>query len=85
VIYSTQGVKAGDKFRGALVADHADHIAPEKRNMIEAELTLDGDTDAGALSFKKPVGDWPVGDYHVEIYINDKLVATAKFTITPAN
>lgn len=84
VIYKTKGVKAGDKFRAVLVSDHANQIASENGKIIEANVILDGDTEAGALSFSKPTNDWPVGDYHVEIYINGSLAATARFNIQSA-
>ncbi len=81
IIFETKGAKAGDKFRGVLIADHAGHIAPENSKVTEGKITLSGDTSDGGLSFTRPEGGWPVGQYHVEIYINDKLATTAKFTV----
>ena len=42
---------------------------------------MDGDTDDGDLSLRKPTKGWPVGKYRFEIYVNDKLVTTTRFTI----
>jgi len=81
VVFETHGAKAGDKFRGALIADHAGHIAPENSKITEGKSTLTGDTSDGGLGFSRPEGGWPVGQYHVEIYINDQLKTTVKFTV----
>lgn len=81
VIFETKGAKRGDKFRGVLIADHAGHIAPANSKITEGKATLDGDTKAGGLSFSRPINDWPIGDYHVDIYINDRLAFTVKFEV----
>ena len=81
VIFETKGVKAGDKFRGVLIADQAGHIAPENSKITEGKMTLDGDTSDGDMSFTKPTNDWPAGQYHVDIYINGQLMTTVKFTV----
>ena len=39
------------------------------------------DTDGGVFSLSKPTKGWPVGKYRVEIYVNDKLADTVKFTV----
>jgi hypothetical protein len=84
VIFETKGVKAGDKFRGVLIADQAGHIASENSKITEGKMTLDGDTSDGDISFTKPTNDWPAGQYHVEIYINGQLMTTVKFTVEAA-
>lgn len=78
VLFKTHGVKHGDRFRGVLVADHGGHIAPEN-SKTEGTSILDGDTSDGGLSFTMPIGGWPAGNYHVEIYINNQLSATVRF------
>jgi outer membrane usher protein FimD/PapC len=45
---------------------------------------MKGDTDAGDFNFSKPTKGWPVGKYRVEVYVNDELAATTKFTIKAA-
>ena len=84
VMFKTKGAKAGDKFRGVLFADRAGHIAPENSKIIEGKLTLDGDTSDGGVSFSKPIDGWPIGEYHVEIYINDQLATKANFKVEAA-
>ena len=80
VLFKTHGVQAGDKFRGVLIADHAGRIAPNSK-VSEATSTLDGDTIDGGISFTKPANGWPPGDYHVDIYINNRLATTTKFKV----
>lgn len=80
VLFKTHGVTAGDKFRAALIADHAGKIAPNSK-VTEASSTLDGDTIDGGISFTRPQNGWPPGDYHVDIYINNRLVTTTKFKV----
>jgi outer membrane usher protein FimD/PapC len=45
---------------------------------------LQEDTNDGDFNFSKPTKGWPVGKYRVEIYVNDDLATTAKFTVKAA-
>ena len=83
-IFKTEGAKAGDKIRGVLIAEDVGDVAPANTKVLETILDMEGDTDAGDFSFSKPTNGWPVGKYRVEIYVNDKLATTAKFTIKAA-
>lgn len=78
ILFKTHGVTRGDKFRGVLIADHAGRIAPNTK-VTEATTTLSGDTIDGDVSFSRPTNGWPPGDYHVEIYINDRPATTVRF------
>jgi hypothetical protein len=83
-IFKTKGAKSGDKARGVLIADDVGDAAPANTKVVDAVITLDGDTDDGDFNFSKPTNGWPVGKYHVEIYVNDELATTAKFTVKAA-
>ena len=83
-IFKTEGAKAGDKIRGVLIAEDVGDVAPANTKVLETILDMEGDTDAGDFSFSKPTNGWPVGKYRVEIYLNDELATTAKFTIKVA-
>jgi hypothetical protein len=83
-IFKTKGVKSGDKAHGVLIADDVGDAAPANTKVVETSVTLDGDTDDGDFKFSKPTNGWPVGKYHVEIFVNDELAATAKFTVKSA-
>ena len=83
-IFKTKGAKAGDKIRGVLIAEDVGDVAPANTKVLETILDIEGDTEAGDFNFDKPTNGWPVGKYRVEIYVNDKLATTAKFTIKAA-
>ena len=59
---------------------------PESANtkIDETTVTADEENFHGAFSLSKPDKGWPVGKYKVEIYDEDELVTTVKFTITAA-
>jgi hypothetical protein len=80
-VFKTKGAQNGDKLRGVWIAEDVGSAAPANSKIDEKTLTMDGDTDDGDLSLSKPTKGWPVGKYRLEIYVNDKLVTTTRFTI----
>jgi len=82
-MFKTKGAKDGDKIRGVWFADDVGDAAPKGSKIDEKTLTAEGDTDDGMFSLSKADG-WPVGKYRVDVYVNDELVTTAKFTIEAA-
>jgi hypothetical protein len=80
-ILKTKGAQQGDKIRGVWIAEDVGGAAPANSKIDEKALTMDGDTDDGDFSLSKPTKGWPLGKYRLEIYLNDKLVTTTKFTI----
>jgi len=80
-LFKTKGAQNGDKVRGVWIADDVGDAAPANTKIDEATLTLEGDTDNGDFSCSKPTKGWPPGKYHLDIYANDKLATTLKFTI----
>ena len=83
-IFKTKGAKSGDKVHGVLIADDVGDVAPANTKVLDTTVTLDGDTDDGDFKFSKPTNGWPVGKYHVEIFVNNELATTAKFTVKAA-
>jgi hypothetical protein len=80
-MFKTKGAQNGDKLRRVWIAEDVGSAAPANSKIDEKTLTMDGDTDDGDLSLSKPTKGWPVGKYRLEIYVNDKLVTTTRFTI----
>ena len=80
-MFKTKGAQSGDKLRGVWIAEDVGSAAPADSKIDEKTVTMDGDTDDGDLSLSKPTTGWPVGKYRLEIYVNDKLVTTTRFTI----
>jgi hypothetical protein len=83
-LFKTKGATNGDKARGVLFADDVGDAAPANTKVFETSLTLEGDTEDGGFNFSKPTTGWPVGKYHVEIYVNDELATKVQFTIRAA-
>ena len=83
-MFETKGAKSGDKARGVLIADDVGDAAPAKTKVLDTAITLEGDTTDGDFNFSKPTNGWPVGKYHIEVYVNDELATTAKFTVKAA-
>lgn len=84
VLFKTTGAQKGDKIRGVWIADDTGGAAPANTKIDEATLNLEGDTDKGEFSCSKPTKGWPAGKYHVDVYANDKLATTMKFTMESA-
>jgi hypothetical protein len=80
-IFKTKGISSGDKVRGVLIAEDVGDVAPANTKVLEKTLTLEEDTSDGDFNFSKPDKGWPTGKYRVEIYVNDELETTAKFTV----
>jgi hypothetical protein len=80
-IFKTKGITSGDKVRGVLIADDVGDAAPAKTKVLEKTLTLEEDTSDGDFNFSKPDKGWPAGKYHIDIYVNDELATSAKFTV----
>ena len=83
-VFKTKGVSDGDKIRGVWIADDVGAAAPKGTKIDEKALTAEGDTEDGVFSLSKPNNGWPVGKYHLEIYVNDQLITKLKFTISAA-
>lgn len=84
VIFKTEGVTNGDKIRGVWIADDVGAAAPAGTKIDEKTLTMDGDTDDGVFSLSKPTKGWPLGKYHLEIFVNDQLATKLDFAIKAA-
>ena len=82
--FKTKGAKDGDKIRGVWIADDVGDAAPKGAKIDEKTLNAEGDTEDGEFSLSKPTNGWPIGKYHVEIYVNDELVTKLNFTIKAA-
>ncbi|KAB2645135.1 MAG: hypothetical protein WCK55_03915 [Verrucomicrobiota bacterium] len=80
--FRSKGTEKGDKLRGVWIAEDVGDAAPANTKIDEATVTANEDNFHGAFSLSKPTKGWPVGKYKVEIYDEDELVATVRFTIT---
>jgi hypothetical protein len=76
-----EALKAGDKITGAWIAEDVGDAAPKNTKIDEASLTAAMPTDSSAFSLSKPTSGWPVGQYRMDILVNDKVVESLRFTI----
>jgi hypothetical protein len=79
--FRSNGTAKGDTLRGVWIAEDVGSAAPANTKIDESTITADQDNFFGAFSLSKPTAGWPVGKYRVEIYLNDQLATTVKFTI----
>jgi len=79
--FRSTGTAKGDKWRGVWIAEDVGSAAPANTKIDEGTLTADQDNFYGAFSLSKPTAGWPLGKYRVEIYVNDQLATTVKFSI----
>ena len=83
-MFKTKGASDGDKIRAVWIADDVGDAAPKRTKIDETTLKAEGDTEDGMFSLPKPNNGWPVGEYHLEIYVNDEVVTKLKFAIKAA-
>ena len=84
-MFKAKGIEKGAQLRGVLIAEDVGDVAPANTKVLEKTLEIDEDPNgadySGDFNFSKPTNDWPTGKYRVEIYVNDELAASTKFTI----
>ncbi len=82
VFYNLEKVPNGDKVRSVWICEKSEGIPPNtKIDEVTVEVGLIDNT--GNFSLSKPTKGWPVGDYKVELYWNDKLAETVPFSVAP--
>ena len=80
-LFKTKGAKSGDKIRAVLIAEDVGDVAPANTKVLDKTIDMEGDTEDGDFNFSKPTKGWPAGKYRVDVYVNEDLVTTAKFTV----
>ena len=82
-LFKTEGLKGGDKLRGAWIAEDVGDAAPKETKIDEKAFDLEGDTEDGVFSLSQPNKGWPAGKYRLEIYVGDALAQTVKKASRP--
>jgi uncharacterized RDD family membrane protein YckC len=77
-VWTVQGVDPSVPISLAWVVDDSGGAAPP--NYLIAKKSITGSSE-GSFFMDSPNTGWPVGIYHVEIYIGDKLVKVVPFTV----
>lgn len=85
-MFKTKGATDRDKIRAVWIADDVGDAAPPNTKISETTLDMEGDTEDGEFTLSRPEPNgWPLGKYHVEIYVNNKLATQVKFEIKAAS
>ena len=67
------------KLRCVWIAEDVGDAAPKEYHVEESSLTPT--EPAGTFSITRPTSGWPPGKYRAEVFLGEKLAATAAFTI----
>lgn len=93
VLWRSEKLKEGQKLKAVWIADNTQITGLKNHKIDQAELTLEsgmrgkifsklpGNFWDGKFTLSKPDKGWPLGSYHVEIYVDDVLVKTIPFKI----
>ena len=82
-IFKTKGTSEGDNIRCAWIADDVGDAAAKGTKIEEKTITAKGEME-GEFSLSKPTPGWPIGKYHIEIYVNDEFATKVNFEIKAA-
>ena len=82
-IFKSKGSSEGDNVRCVWIADDVGDAAAKGTKIEEKTITAKGDME-GEFSLSKPTPGWPLGKYHIEIYVNEELATKVNFEIKAA-
>ena len=74
-------LRKGAEIRAAFVAENVAEVSAEYQ-IDESKTTAPTANASGIFTLSKPEGDWTVGNYRVEFFMDDELAQTVKFKIT---
>ena len=77
-----EDVAKGTKLTSKWIAEKT-QAAPPNYEIASADVSPTPKMDVADFSLSKPTQGWPVGDYRVELLINDKLAETVRFKVAP--
>jgi hypothetical protein len=83
VFFGLEGLVDGDRIKSIWICERS-KAAPPDYKIGEATLSILAGMNTGNFSLSKPNAGFPEGTYRVELYINDQLKDTAKFTVDAA-
>ena len=71
----------GTKVKAVWTAVDVGDVAPANTQIAEVEVTLDASGTAHFTLSVPDSGAWPVGQYKVDVYLNDKLDRTLEYAV----
>jgi uncharacterized RDD family membrane protein YckC len=76
-------VEPGSEFRAVWYAVDVGSAAPPNSVIDEVTATAPNSSGSGSFSLRRSSAQWPVGQYKVELYLNDELMEEAPFSVAP--
>ena len=80
--WQAHDLSKGTKLRAVWIAEDVGSVAPANYKIDEASVVAPAPPSNGVFSLSRPNDGWPAGSYRVEVYANDELTETTKFSIT---
>jgi hypothetical protein len=82
---SSDDVQKGQTVKSVWIAADTNNVAPPNYKIDEKSIQVpaiaDDQTYDTNFSLSKPNNGWPVGSYHVDIYVDDQLAQSVKFNV----
>jgi uncharacterized RDD family membrane protein YckC len=82
VAFKVTRAPAGSRLKAVWTAVDVGDAAPPNTELDETMLTLTGPAP-GTFRLKRGPRPWPVGDYRVDLYLDDELMVTLPYTVAP--
>jgi hypothetical protein len=73
-------VPTGSRVKSEWIAEKT-QAAPPNYKIDSVEMKVGPMGNAANFNFSKPTAGWPVGDYRVDLFIDDKLASQVKFKV----
>jgi hypothetical protein len=73
-------VPQGAKLKSVWFAEK-NNVTPDNYRLDSVELVVRGKMNRVTYSLSKPKKGWPVGTYRLELFIDDKLTDTVRFSV----
>ncbi|MDR3504390.1 MAG: DUF4189 domain-containing protein [Legionella sp.] len=93
VFWKSTQLKQGQKIKSVWIAEDTNNVAPPNYKIDETELMLQlgrsgdliallpGNQWSGKFKITKPNKGWPLGKYHMDIYVDNNLVKSIKYNV----
>lgn len=88
VTWKSDQVKRGQNIKAVWIADDTNNAAPPNYKIAEKGTAIEDGLIGkvatywtGKFTLSRPTAGWPLGKYHVDIYLDNQLIKTVKFSI----
>ena len=82
VAFKVTSAPVGSRLKAVWTAVDVGDAAPPNTELDETMLTLSGPAP-GTFRLRRGPRPWPIGDYRVDLYLDDELIVTLPYTVAP--